>query len=88
MGAIAKTKTNKYACRVSFRSKKDFLYFKSYLNACGGTIDEEINVPKTNGAKKKTELEQAIEDMENENYAFRGTFEEFKQSVNEIFNEK
>ena len=79
---------NRYTCRVSFNSKKDFLYFKSYLDACGGTIDEEISVPKTNGTKKKTELEKAMEDIKNGNTIKYGSFEEFKGKIEKQFNLK
>jgi hypothetical protein len=71
---------------VKIPSKKAFLSLKSYLEFLGGTIVEENKT--INHASPKTNLQQALEDVENENFAFSGSFEEFQHYLDEISTEE
>ena len=70
-----------YTFTVSVPTKKDFLPIKSYIKDMG------VNavIKETKSVKKKTELDQALEDLGNGNLIHYGTVKEFSKRIDKYF---
>jgi len=70
-----------YTFTISVSRKKDFLPIKSYIEDMGvNAVIKEVK-----GAKKKTELDLALEDLEKGNLIHYGTIEEFSKRIDKYF---
>lgn len=70
-----------YTFTISVPQKKDFLPIKSYIEGLGvNVVIEEVE-----SIKKKTELDQALEDLEAGNLIHYGTIEEFSKRIDKYF---
>jgi len=87
MPATTTVKTNKtknrnimYTFTVSVPTRKDFIPIKSYIEDLGvhAVVKEVKNT-------KKSELAQALEDLENGNLIHYGTVENFSEKIDQYF---
>ena len=70
-----------YTFAISVPQKKDFLPIKSYIKDLGvNAVIKEIK-----SVERKSELDQALEDLENGNLIHYGTIEEFSKGIDKYF---
>ena len=70
-----------YTFTISVPTKKDFLPIKSYIKYLG--VSAVIKEAKS--IKRKSELDQALEDLENGNLIHYGTIGEFSEKIDKYF---
>ena len=70
-----------YTFTISVPTKRDFLPIKSYIKDLG------VNavIKETKSIKKKSELDQAMEDLKNGNLIHYGTIQEFSERIDKYF---
>jgi len=69
-----------YTFTISVPTKRDFIPIKSYIKDLGvNAVVKEIK------NTKKTELNQALEDLEKGNLIHYGTVEEFSEKIDKYF---
>jgi len=70
-----------YTFSISVSQKKDFLPIRSYIKDLG--VDAVIKEVKS--MEKKSELDQALDDLKNGNLTHYGTIEEFSKKIDKYF---